>query len=144
MGGLFLEGCGWDSASKQLCESTPKVLFVEAPCMWLVPKPTDKFNEFVHYSCPVYRWAPGFMRGWLCKRPEGGWLTGYTRGLKVGGYTRGLKVGGYTRGLKVGPRVHAGVDVPECAKKAQENLGRSAKGLGTSPPPSPSTHTQST
>ncbi len=55
--GLFLEGCGWDGAAGQLCESQPKVLFVPAPCMWLRPRPVDGFAVFNHYNCPVYRTA---------------------------------------------------------------------------------------
>ena len=55
--GMFLEGCGWDPKAKQLCESQAKVLFVPAPTMWLKPKPTDKFEAYPHYSCPVYRTA---------------------------------------------------------------------------------------
>jgi dynein heavy chain len=55
--GMFLEGCGWSSSSKKLCESEPKVLFVPAPMIWLRPKPTDQFSQFQHYPCPVYRTA---------------------------------------------------------------------------------------
>jgi len=55
--GLFLEGCGWDSGCKQLCESRPKVLFEAAPVMWLQPKPLDEINPPPGYSCPVYRTA---------------------------------------------------------------------------------------
>lgn len=53
--GLYLEGCGWDTQKKRLCESNPKVLFVPAPCMWLVPKKVDEFKDYPHYNCPVYR-----------------------------------------------------------------------------------------
>lgn len=53
--GLFLEGCGWDSTAKKLCESQAKVLFVSAPCMWLRPKRTLQFSQYSHYNCPVYR-----------------------------------------------------------------------------------------
>lgn len=35
--GLFLEGCGWDAATQQLCESQPKVMYCTAPCMYLKP-----------------------------------------------------------------------------------------------------------
>jgi dynein heavy chain, axonemal len=53
--GLYLEGCGWDADSKRLCESQPKVLFVSAPCMWLVPKKQEDLSDYPHYTCPVYR-----------------------------------------------------------------------------------------
>lgn len=55
--GLYLEGCGWDSETKRLCESQPKVLLVPAPCMWLVPKRTDEFSDYPSYNCPLYRTA---------------------------------------------------------------------------------------
>ncbi|KAF5827297.1 dynein heavy chain domain-containing protein, partial [Dunaliella salina] len=55
--GLYLEGCGWDSGFKQLCESRPKVLFEAAPVMWLQPKPMDEISPPPGYSCPVYRTA---------------------------------------------------------------------------------------
>lgn len=61
--GLFLEGCGWDSRLKQLCESRPKVLFDTAPVIWLQPKPMDKFTKVQCYECPVYR--TGERRGVL-------------------------------------------------------------------------------
>jgi dynein heavy chain len=53
--GAYLDGCGWDNKKKQLCESEPKVLFVNAPCMWLVPKPQDEMASYPHYRCPLYR-----------------------------------------------------------------------------------------
>lgn len=55
--GLYLDGCGWDETTKRLCESTPKVLFVRAPLMWLRPRPSDKLATFPHYYCPMYRTA---------------------------------------------------------------------------------------
>ncbi|GLC41774.1 hypothetical protein PLESTM_001238200 [Pleodorina starrii] len=55
--GLFLEGCGWDPLAHRLCESRPKVLFENAPVIWLQPRPTDQFSEEPHYECPVYRTA---------------------------------------------------------------------------------------
>jgi len=33
-----MKGCDWDPNNKQLCESKPKMLFVDAPLFWLVPK----------------------------------------------------------------------------------------------------------
>ncbi|KAG2436335.1 hypothetical protein HXX76_006644 [Chlamydomonas incerta] len=55
--GLFLEGCAWDASAKQLCESRPKVLFENAPVIWLQPRPADQFGEYEAYDCPVYRTA---------------------------------------------------------------------------------------
>ena len=55
--GMFIEGCGWDTSSRKLCESQPKVLFVPAPCMWLRPKRSDALLEYPHYNCPMYRTA---------------------------------------------------------------------------------------
>jgi dynein heavy chain len=55
--GLFLEGCGWDAAAKQLCESQPKVLFVPAPVMWLRPRVEGKAESSGFYDCPLYRTA---------------------------------------------------------------------------------------
>lgn len=56
--GLFLEGCGWDPAVQQLCESQPKVLFVPAPVMWLRPRGTaDAKPQPRCYECPLYRTA---------------------------------------------------------------------------------------
>ncbi|PNH03664.1 Dynein heavy chain 7, axonemal [Tetrabaena socialis] len=55
--GLFLEGCAWDASERQLCESRPKVLFENAPIIWLQPRPTDQFSDYPCYDCPVYRTA---------------------------------------------------------------------------------------
>ena len=54
---LFLEGCGWDSRAKALCESRPKQLFVPAPCMWLRPRPSEQLGAGRCYACPLYRTA---------------------------------------------------------------------------------------
>ncbi|KAG2482389.1 hypothetical protein HYH03_018685 [Edaphochlamys debaryana] len=53
--GLYLEGCAWDAAARQLCESRPKVLFEAAPVIWLQPRPCDQFGDYPAYDCPVYR-----------------------------------------------------------------------------------------
>ena len=53
--GMFLDGCAWDKNKKQLCESKPKVLYVPAPVIYLKPKKVDEFEDYPHYSCPVYR-----------------------------------------------------------------------------------------
>ena len=55
--GLFLEGCAWDTNTKLLCESRPKVLFEPAPCIWLKPVLTRDIEQKKTYSCPVYRTA---------------------------------------------------------------------------------------
>ena len=55
--GLFLEGCAWNAADKQLCESRPKVLSESAPVIWLQPKTLDQFSKYDAYDCPVYRTA---------------------------------------------------------------------------------------
>jgi len=52
--GLFLEGARWDSTSKALTESEPKVLFTKGPVIWLKPcKPEDR-SDFKFYNCPTY------------------------------------------------------------------------------------------
>lgn len=61
--GLFLEGCGWDKAHQQLCESSPRVLFSKAPCMWLQPFKSSQLPDTKTYKCPVYR--TGERRGTL-------------------------------------------------------------------------------
>jgi dynein heavy chain, axonemal len=53
--GLFLEGCGWDPGRYGLCESEPKVLFSEAPCMWFRPFEAGTMPDVPHYECPLYR-----------------------------------------------------------------------------------------
>ena len=51
--GMFLEGARWSAKNQMLAESKPKVLFSEAPMMWLKPAVQDE--EFPHYSCPLYK-----------------------------------------------------------------------------------------
>ena len=55
--GLFLEGCSWDRQRRLLCESTPKVLYADAPTMWLRPTKVEDLLEEQTYKCPVYRTA---------------------------------------------------------------------------------------
>ena len=43
--GLFLEGCSWDRQRRLLCESTPKVLYADAPTMWLRPTKVEDLLE---------------------------------------------------------------------------------------------------
>jgi len=53
--GLYLEGCGWDPVRQVLAESKPKVLYVDAPCMYLKPMRTTEYATKPHYNCPLYR-----------------------------------------------------------------------------------------
>ena len=55
--GMYLEGCGWDIASRTLCESKPRTLFESAPVIWFKPLPTKDIKERPSYSCPIYRTA---------------------------------------------------------------------------------------
>jgi len=55
--GFFIEGCAWSNDDKVLIESQPKVLFVDAPTIWLKPKVTEEFAEYPHYEVPCYRTA---------------------------------------------------------------------------------------
>jgi len=55
--GLFLEGCAWDEDKKVLCESRPKVLFDQGPCVWLKPVLSSDIKDYKHYKAPVYRTA---------------------------------------------------------------------------------------
>ena len=53
--GLFIEGAKWDSAKKQLGESSPKVLFSEIPVIWLMPSVNRQQPSSGIYICPVYK-----------------------------------------------------------------------------------------
>ncbi len=54
--GLFLDGARWDDETMTLAESKPKVLFVEVPVIWLLPKESAKINTKRHvYDCPCYK-----------------------------------------------------------------------------------------
>lgn len=53
--GLFLEGARWDYEKQSLQESFDKVLFTEAPVIWLKPKEISKIKPRKQYRCPVYR-----------------------------------------------------------------------------------------
>ena len=65
--GLFLDGAGWDIATKHIVDPEPKELFAEAPSLWI--KPTNKGVDAVgavanvahkeggnsSYECPLYK-----------------------------------------------------------------------------------------
>lgn len=51
--GLFMEACQWDWNSWELADPEPKMLFAEAPLMYLVP--ALKASDFPHYMCPCYK-----------------------------------------------------------------------------------------
>ena len=53
--GNYVEGAAWDCQTMELCESRPKVLFVPAPVMWLVPHQAASLPSRPHYVCPLYR-----------------------------------------------------------------------------------------
>lgn len=53
--GMFIEGCGWDSIERKLCEAEPKVLTVQAPVFWLQPKHQSNVYHSQCYDCPLYR-----------------------------------------------------------------------------------------
>jgi dynein heavy chain len=50
---MFLEGARWDFEAGLLAESMPKVLFSNAPMIWL--KPNTVIEPFPHYECPLYK-----------------------------------------------------------------------------------------
>ena len=52
---MFIDGARWDPEKKVLTESLPKVLFAEAPVIWLKPKASKDLLTFDHYECPVYK-----------------------------------------------------------------------------------------
>jgi dynein heavy chain len=55
--GLFFEGARWDNDNKVLAESMPKVLYSNAPIIWLKPCQTDQFSNYDNYVCPLYKTA---------------------------------------------------------------------------------------
>ena len=52
---MFLEGARWDYDTFQLEESLPKVLYSEAPMLYLEPVEASKKKSFPHYETPLYR-----------------------------------------------------------------------------------------
>jgi dynein heavy chain len=55
--GLFFEGARFDFPTMQLAESMPKILFTEAPVIWMKPVKQTDLKTFPSYRCPVYREA---------------------------------------------------------------------------------------
>lgn len=53
--GMFLQGAGWDRENVQMVESNPGELFVEMPCIWLVPVTLDNPPLENTYECPLYK-----------------------------------------------------------------------------------------
>ncbi|GIL46228.1 hypothetical protein Vafri_3260 [Volvox africanus] len=60
--GMFLEAAGWDIVAHRLCESEPRVLFVQLPPVHFCPSKIGEENEqvqlqegWVLYSCPLYK-----------------------------------------------------------------------------------------
>jgi len=61
--GLMLEGAQWDKKNRTLIESSPKVLYSDAPLVWFQPAKKDELAEYDCYECPVYK--TGDRRGIL-------------------------------------------------------------------------------
>lgn len=53
--GLFFEACKWDWEAWEIAESDPKVLFVPAPNILLLPVKKDELRTFPCYECPCYK-----------------------------------------------------------------------------------------
>ncbi|GLC77190.1 hypothetical protein PLESTF_001896200 [Pleodorina starrii] len=60
--GMFLEAAGWDIVGHHLCESEPRVLFVQLPPVHFCPAKIGEENEHVQlqegwvlYTCPLYK-----------------------------------------------------------------------------------------
>ena len=53
--GFYIEGARWNSDSRLLDESLPKVLLPEMPHVWFKPAKKDENKKEVDYCCPVYR-----------------------------------------------------------------------------------------
>ena len=58
--GLFLEGAKWSNNNMVLVESDPRVLYTEAPSMWLKPTHRDqektKLDSNIYlYHAPLYK-----------------------------------------------------------------------------------------
>ncbi|GFR40055.1 hypothetical protein Agub_g593 [Astrephomene gubernaculifera] len=60
--GMFMEAAGWDPVAHQLCESEPRVLFVQLPPVHFRPARVGEEEEMVQlpegmvmYTCPLYK-----------------------------------------------------------------------------------------
>jgi dynein heavy chain len=53
--GLYLEGAAWDPVAGTLCESLPKVLYVEFPIVYLRPCLAKEVKKGNFYECPLYK-----------------------------------------------------------------------------------------
>ncbi|RNF10243.1 dynein heavy chain 7, axonemal isoform X1 [Trypanosoma conorhini] len=55
IGGLFLEGAGWDPTNAAICESRPKELFIKFPLLRLLPCRPQELPDTPVYHCPCYK-----------------------------------------------------------------------------------------
>ena len=55
--GIFMEGCRFDYSTMRLEESSPKVLYTDAPVFWFKPTTVDNRDSYPSYLCPIYRTA---------------------------------------------------------------------------------------
>jgi dynein heavy chain len=53
--GVFFEACKWDWDNWEITESDPKVLYVQAPLIHLLPCKKSEQREFPKYDCPCYK-----------------------------------------------------------------------------------------
>tara|TARA_B100000795_G_scaffold157164_1_gene118000 strand:- start:135 stop:680 length:546 start_codon:yes stop_codon:yes gene_type:complete len=53
--GMFLDGARWNPDAKILDHSLPKILFSDAPTVWLKPAASKDLKTFSHYVCPTYK-----------------------------------------------------------------------------------------
>jgi len=53
--GLYLEGARWNKTIHMLDDSKPKVLYIEMPLIWYVPKRKREKPIVGVYDCPVYK-----------------------------------------------------------------------------------------
>ena len=52
-----MEGCRFDYSTMRLEESSPKVLYTDAPVFWFKPTTVDNRDSYPSYLCPIYRTA---------------------------------------------------------------------------------------
>jgi dynein heavy chain len=53
--GVFFEACKWDWQAWEIGESDPKVLYVPAPLIHLLPCKKSEQRKFPKYDCPCYK-----------------------------------------------------------------------------------------